>query len=360
MTPIDATVPRRIALAIALLIALSGAAPSVWAAAPAKAVVEREVPEREARSGQRGGSVIRVEARETPAERVAREMNPGAASPSEPLVVRGTREPPRIGLVELGPKLKLVPPRFTIGRSSGADASISALRPDTTALQRALRELLPDAGGVTWYTPAEAAVSADFPSGFPLDTFDPHGKIAVFVAPRALQVLRLYDGVNSKELGRWVSCCPQPRSPLDAPADGPRTHADLRGLALPPGNTQDYLALQTIPAGTRLIVGIAKAWTYSTSTSHAAPGAESTSDIEVAGGGLQIYLGNVVVTDSQRFKRRADAAGTPTPARDAAPAREPIEVEINVLDPDHHETHQRTIYDPISLRFLREWLAPAA
>lgn len=91
------------------------------------------------------------------------------------------------------------------------------------------------------------------------DSFDPafRAEAVTFMEPTTL--LRLYGG-GSQPIGRYFFCC---LWPADTPADEPgvtkkpaRFWSDASGLATPPENLLNHLAVATIPAGTIAIIGI--------------------------------------------------------------------------------------------------------
>jgi hypothetical protein len=76
--------------------------------------------------------------------------------------------------------------------------------------------------------------------------FDHSATVREYETTEDVQLLRLYSRDShpggSTQKGRWFFCC------LD--------HADADGTALPIANDMDRLAMVTVPAGTRMLVGV--------------------------------------------------------------------------------------------------------
>lgn len=345
-----AVVSKRFAPFVSCLLALS-LCPSADAAGSATAA--------SARHERRAGPAIGVRTLEQKRAAVAVEAASGV-SPSVPNEARlGSHE----GVsARLGPPIILrfrdLPKFVDVSRAPPSQRSRVAQGPSKRApserspVERVLETIFEGSHFADHVKPYSAAGQPQpggaAPDPLPLATFDSAYDIVVFDIPRPLQVLRLYDGVSSKEHGRWVSCCLRVVAASSTGTGVGTWRADLRGLALPPTNTQDYLAIQVIPEGTTVVLGIAKSWSYSVVNGQAVAGVDGTSrqSVEVVGGGVQIYLGNVKLEDSRRFKRH-DGVRTEAvlPAGDQ---RAPIEIETNVLGPDLEEHPTLFWYDPIS------------
>jgi hypothetical protein len=90
------------------------------------------------------------------------------------------------------------------------------------------------------------------------NSFDVNATVKVVTLPKDVSLLRIVGG-TSRPTGRYLFCCLE--SPIDAPkwvrlsTDQFAGWTDAKGLALPPGNLADDLALITVPAGTRVVVG---------------------------------------------------------------------------------------------------------
>lgn len=86
------------------------------------------------------------------------------------------------------------------------------------------------------------------------DSFDPKFLAEVVIFGQPTKLFRLYGG-DSNALGRYWSCCFWDSGhPPDA--QGAAHWTEAIGLALPPGNLRDRLAVVTIEPGTPAIVGV--------------------------------------------------------------------------------------------------------
>jgi hypothetical protein len=89
-------------------------------------------------------------------------------------------------------------------------------------------------------------------------SFDPRAVVKEFIVSEDVSLLRLF-GQRSQPIGRFFFCCPEPARTapsglLRPPA--PSWWADSRGLALPPGNTAEGLAVATLRRGTLVFAGV--------------------------------------------------------------------------------------------------------
>jgi hypothetical protein len=89
------------------------------------------------------------------------------------------------------------------------------------------------------------------------DSFDANVKVKWVELKQETTLLRLFGG-ESKALGRYLFCC------LEAPPAGSPSRqfvgsfaawTDARGLATPPKNRLDDLAIVHLPAGTKVLIG---------------------------------------------------------------------------------------------------------
>jgi hypothetical protein len=87
-------------------------------------------------------------------------------------------------------------------------------------------------------------------------SFDPALNVEAVTLPQETNLLRLYGG-GSKAIGRFFFCCVW-RATIDAALGNTVAYkywSDASGLATPPDNLRQHLAIAKIPAGTHAIVG---------------------------------------------------------------------------------------------------------
>jgi hypothetical protein len=138
--------------------------------------------------------------------------------------------------------------REDIIRRTGATSEKTLdARPRTDSEELGLDRYLRDSLGISDYS----AVAA---------SFDQNALVKELVLSSGLTVARLYGG-KSTPVGRYFFCCVEapstvPREVLDAaPSARIEGWTDASGLALPPDNLAEHLALVTLPPNTKVLIG---------------------------------------------------------------------------------------------------------